>query len=437
MQKGLLLRVASIVFLTALLLIPLAMIRGIVAERQQLQRQVENAVAGSFAGPQRMTGPLLVIPYVEREIVTGTDEHGREYRRTIEHQRQVLLVPEQLAYDGKADVEAKQKGLYKTLVYQTKGVWHARFHVPANLGIDVNPSLITAGNAYLAFGLCDVRGLRGSPKITWGGQHLAVENGAKLEGLGDGLHADVGVLTAREPRQFEVTVNMDLAGMRSLAVAPVGRTTVVQLSATWPHPNFGGRFLPQSKQIDDKGFSARWEISHLASKNGDLLRRGLKDPASLETFDVSFIEPVNIYQQAERAVKYGVLFIALTFAAFFLFETLKNLRIHPLQYGLVGLALAIFFLLLVSLSEHIAFQYAYLAASTSCVLLIGYYLAHVLGSWRRGGAFTLKLAVLYGVLYGLLLSEDNALMLGSLLLFLVLALFMVLTRKIDWYQLVS
>ena len=435
MQRSLLLRVASIAFLMLLLLVPLAMISGIVADRQRLQQQVEDTVSASFAGPQRLVGPLLVIPYVEREIIVGTDEHGRESRRTIEHPHQIVFVPEQLIYGGKADVEIKQKGLYKTLVYETKGVWQARYDVPANLGVDVNPSLITAGNAYLAFGLCDVRGLRGSPKISWSGQDVAVENGTKLDGLGDGLHADVGNLTARESRQYAVTVSMDLAGMRSLAFAPVGKTTVVQLRASWPHPNFGGRFLPQSKQIDDKGFSARWEISHLASKNSDLLRRGLKDPTTLETFDVSFIEPVNIYQRAERAVKYGVLFIALTFAAFFLFEVLRDLRIHPLQYGLVGLALAVFFLLLVSLSEHISFLYAYLAASTACVLLIGYYLAHVLGGWRRGAAFTIKLAVLYVVLYGLLLSEDNALMLGSLLLFVVLAVIMVLTRRLDWYQL--
>ncbi len=435
MQKALLLRVTSVAFLMILLLVPLGMIGGIVAERQRLQQQVETTIAGSFAGPQRLAGPLLVIPYVEREYVVSVDERGKENRRTTEHQRQAVLVPEQLVYEGTADVEAKYKGLYKSLVYQTNGVWRARFDVPANLGIDVDPSLIRIGNAYLSFGLCDLRGLRGTPVISWDGHDLKVTNGAKLAGLGDGLHADIGNLVGAGARQYDATVSLELAGTRSLAFAPTGKSTVVQLRATWPHPNFGGRFLPQSRQIDEKGFNARWEISHLASKNGDLLRQGLKDPASLEAFDVSFIDPVNIYQQAERAVKYGVLFIALTFAAFFLFEILQDLRIHPLQYGLVGLALAVFFLLLVSLSEHFKFWYAYLAASGCCVLLIGYYLSHVLGGWRRGVAFSVKLAMLYGVLYGLLLSEDNALMLGSFLLFVALAAIMVLTRRIDWYQL--
>ena len=252
---------------------------------------------------------------------------------------------------------------------------------------------------------------------------------------GDGVHADIGLLDSREARRYEAVVGLDVAGTSSLSVAPVGKNTVVQLRASWPHPNFGGRFLPQTKQIDDNGFSARWEVSHLASKNGALLKQGLGERQTLEAFDVAFIEPVNIYQQAERAVKYGILFVVLTFAAFFLFETLKNLRIHPLQYALVGLALAVFFLLLVSLSEHIAFLHAYVAAGTACVLLIGYYVAHILGSWQRGLAFGAKLTLLYAVLYGLLLSEDNALMLGSVLLFAALAAFMVITRNIDWYQL--
>ena len=435
LQKSLLIRVVTITFLIALLLIPLSMISGIVTNRQQLQQQVESTVASSYAGPQRIVGPLLVIPYVEREVVVSTGEQGKQTQRTIAHQRQKILVPEQLAYDGAAGVEAKYKGLYKALVYQAKGVWQARFDVPANYGLDINPSLITLGTPYLAFGLSDVRGLRGTPKITWNGKDVAVKNGTGIDALGDGLHAIVGDLTAGDARQYDVTVNMEVAGMRSLAFAPIGISMNVQLRALWPHPNFGGRFLPQTRQINADGFNARWEISHLASKNGELLQRGLKDVASLETFDVSFIEPINIYQQAERAVKYGVLFVALTFAAFFLFEVLKNLRIHPLQYGLVGLALAVFFLLLISLSEHIRFVYAYWAASVSCVLLISYYLAHVLGGRQRGAAFGLKLTLLYGVLYGLLLSEDNALMLGSILVFAALAAMMVLTRQVDWYQL--
>jgi len=438
-QKKLLLRIVVVALLIIILLIPLGMIQGVVSERQILQHQVDATVASSFAGTQRLTGPLLVIAYIEREILTVTDDKGKQSQQAIDHSRQVFVPPEELTYEGSADVEEKYKGIYKTLVYQAKGVWKARFVVPANLGLAASPSMLTPGNAFLAFGLSDVRGLSRSPKIIWSGREISAVSGTNFEALGDGLHADIGTLDIREAQRYEVTANIDMGGTRSLAFVPIGNSTIVQLRAGWPHPSFGGRFLPQTKQIDEKSFSARWEISHLASKNGDLLRRGLKntDSQSLEAFDVSFVEPVNIYQQAERAVKYGILFVALTFAAFFLFETLKDLRIHPLQYGLVGLALAVFFLLLVSLSEHTSFFNAYVAASTACVLLIGYYLSHVLGGWRHGAAFATQLAMLYAILYGLLLSEDNALMLGSLLLFFVLAAIMILTRRINWYQLGS
>jgi inner membrane protein len=430
LQTALIYRVASILFLVLLLLIPLGMIQGVVSDRQHLQTQVETTIANSFAGSQRVIGPVLVIPYIEHETQITVNDKGREVKHVKEHSRQIFIVPELLHFDGSAEIDTKQKGLYKALVYQTKGIWRARFDVPANLGLTISPNVITAGRAYLAFGVSDLRGLRGTPKITWEGLAVRVANGTKFAAI-----AEVGDVHSLDAKSFEVTVNMDLAGTSTLAFTPIGKTTTVELRAAWPHPNFGGRFLPVSKTIDDKSFTARWEVSHLASKNEAILRDGSKEQRALESFEVAFIEPVNIYQQAERAVKYGVLFVGLTFAAFFLFETLKNLRIHPLQYGLVGLAIAVFFLLLISLSEHLSFLLAYLIASAACISLIGFYLTHVLGGWQRGAAFAVKLTLLYIVLYGLLLSEDNALMLGSLLLFAVLAAFMVLTRRVDWYQL--
>jgi len=439
MQKKLFLRLLAIGFLMLLLLIALGLIRGVVSERQGLQAQVENTIAMNLAGPQRIAGPLLVVPYVERETVITTDDKGHNTKKVVEHHRKVVFTAEQLNIDASTGIETRYKGLYKALVYQTRADFRARFNVPANLGLDIDPAAYTIGRSWIAVGLSDVRGLRASPVFLWGKQVQQVANGTRFDPIGDGLHANIGALDVRSASTHEVDIKLDFAGTGALSVVPLGNTTVMQLKAAWPHPNFGGRFLPQTKSIDANGFTARWEVSHLASRNGALIKQGLggddRERQKIEAFDVTFIEPVNIYQQAERAVKYGILFIVLTFAVFFLFEVLKDLRIHPLQYGLVGLALALFFLLLVSLSEHISFIYAYLASSAACVLLIGYYLSHVLGGWRRGVSFAAQLAVLYAVLYGLLLSEDNALMLGSLLLFIVLALVMVMTRRIDWYRL--
>ena len=447
MQKKLFFRVIAMALLTLLLLIPLALIRGLISERQGLQAEVENTIAQNLAGPQRLTGPVLIVPYVVREAIIITDERGRDTKKFVDSQRQAVFTPERLAIDAVTGVESRHKGLYKALVFQSKTNMRAEFNVPAHLGLDADKRPFSIGKAWLALGLSDVRGLRATPTILWDTQPQLIANGSRIDALGDGMHTELGVLDVNSARTHEAAIDIDFAGTRALAVAPLGKTTLMNMKATWPHPNFGGRFLPQSRQIDDNGFTAHWEISHLASKNDALIEKNSaasdaesnrnRQVSALETFEVSFVEPVNIYLQAERAVKYGILFVALTFAAFFLFEILKDLRIHPLQYGLVGSALALFFLLLVSLSEHLSFLHAYLIASAACVLLIGYYLSPVLGSWRHGLVFATKLSLLYAVLYGLLLSEDNALMLGSLLLFAALATFMVLTRKINWYRLGS
>jgi inner membrane protein len=442
LQKSLLLRVFIIALLILALWIPLALVQGVVSDRQHLQRQVEETIATTSTGPQRIAGPLLIVPYVVSELVVTTDDKGREKTHWSNSNNHAVFLPEILDYNGDVGIEEKYKGLYKSLLYQTKGVWKARFNVPVNLGTGIDAKHVTKrlipGKAYVAVGLSDVRGLRGTPQITWDAAAIEVSNNANWPALGDGLNASIGALDVSEAHLHDMAMQLDIAGTSMLSIAPLGKTTTVQLRAAWPHPNFGGRFLPTSKQIDEKGFVAKWEVSQLSSKNAALIiqpARADAQPTLLETFDVAFIEPVNIYLKAERAVKYGILFVVLTFAAFFLLETMKNLRIHPLQYGLVGLALAIFFLLLVSLSEHIPFLLAYLSASVACISLIAYYLSHVLGGAKYGLFFGASLTALYGVLYGLLLSEDNALVLGSLLLFVVLAVVMLVTRKFDWFKL--
>jgi inner membrane protein len=442
LQKSLFFRVFIIILLTLALWIPLALVQGVVSDRQHLQRQVEETIATTSTGPQRIAGPLLIVPYVVSELVVATDDKGREKTHWSNSNNHAVFLPEILDYNGDVSIEEKYKGLYKSLLYQTKGLWKARFNVPANLGTEIDAKHATKrlipGRAYVAIGLSDVRGLRGTPQITWDASAIEVANNANWPALGDGLNASIGALDVATTHSHDMTMKLDIAGTSMLSIAPMGKTTTVQLRAAWPHPNFGGRFLPTSKQIDDKGFIAKWEVSQLSSKNAALVMmpaRADSQPTLLETFDVAFIEPVNIYLKAERAVKYGILFVVLTFAAFFLLETMKNLRIHPLQYGLVGLALAIFFLLLVSLSEHIPFLLAYLSASVACISLIAYYLSHVLGGAKYGLFFGASLTALYGVLYGLLLSEDNALVLGSLLLFVVLAVVMLVTRKFDWFKL--
>jgi inner membrane protein creD len=233
---------------------------------------------------------------------------------------------------------------------------------------------------------------------------------------------------------------MTLAGQSHLAVAPLGEDTTAQLSSAWPHPGFGGRFLAAERTVSDTGFEAHWRISSLTTQARAQLAAALKQEKAanlerLETFDVTLTQPVNVYSMSERAAKYGGLFIALVIMAAFMVELFKRLRLHPVQYGLVGLSIAVFFLLLLALSEKMAFAWAYAGAAAASVALLGLYFSAVLGGAQRGGALAAYVAVLYAALYGLLASENNALLLGALLVFAMLAALMLGTRHVDWWQL--
>ena len=235
---------------------------------------------------------------------------------------------------------------------------------------------------------------------------------------------------------FEIKLN--LRGMETFSFVPIAENNSITLKSNWQHPHFNGSFLPDAatQKVDANGFSAKWAVSSLSSSNQDNLIRKLNGEStlSLEPLSIGFVEPINVYSQADRATKYGLLFISLTFAGFFVFETLKQLRIHPAQYTFVGLSMSLFYLLLVSMAEHISFALAYVSASLACVSLLAYYLSYVLKSKTNGIFFACLLTALYGALYAILASEDNALLMGSLLVFGLLAVTMIVTRKIDWYQ---
>jgi len=232
-----------------------------------------------------------------------------------------------------------------------------------------------------------------------------------------------------------VQLSFTLAGTQGLEVVPVADDTRVQIASAWPHPSFTGDFLPVQRSVRADGFDAQWAVSSLASQAQTQLQQLKTADTRLDALRVELIDPVDVYTLADRASKYGILFVVLTFVGFGLFELIRRLPIHPLQYLLVGLALAMFFLLLLSLSEHVAFWIAYVVSALACIGVQLVYLSGVLRSWARAAGFAAGLSALYGALYGLLVSEDNALLMGALLLFGVLALIMWVTRRVDWYAL--
>ncbi|MDO8179644.1 MAG: cell envelope integrity protein CreD [Undibacterium sp.] len=456
MQRTLLFKSIIVAVLMLLIGIPLMMIQSTISERMRFRDMAVRSIAADSVSEQTILGPVLVIPYSEtyeqEEVLDSATKRTVLRKYVLQHRHYVY--PNQLQLIGNVDTDHRYRGIHKVLVYSGLHMLTGDFVVPGldALAREKTVSQITPGTPYISLGLSDTRGLRNFPSINWNGKAYEFKQESKLRSFQHGLHAPLVAMDLQHAESVKFSLELAIDGIERLSFIPIAKNNQVTLASKWPHPQFGGRFLPSPKErkVDQNGFSATWNISALSSnaqqqlsamESGRKKEVATDEPVAaqaapyLDSFSVAFIEPINVYSQADRAVKYGMLFVALTFAAFFLFEVLKSLPIHPVQYTLVGLALALFFLLLVSLSEHINFVHAYLIAGTACITLIGIYLSYALHSWKRGMGFGCALTLLYGVLFGLLQSESNALIMGSILLFAVLSAIMLVTRKVDWYQL--
>ena len=421
--------------------VPLLMIWGVVKDRSRYREKVTAEVAGSTAQSQTLVGPLVVVRYRER-VPAGAKGGADQVRDGV-----AVLLPDSLSIRSQARVETRQRGIYRVPVFRSVSEVASAFTIPSRLGIPEEHQLIEEPKAEIVFAVSDPRGIRAVPTVTVDGKSLDASPGA---GLGWSTHGfSVPLPPGTAGRRMTVQSSLELMGTDRLMFLPIGATTEVELHSDWPHPSFVGAFLPDERHVSAKGFDARWKLSRFATGVDDAvaqirdgIRSGLmvdapdaKPPFFQTDLGVRFVQPVDVYQQSERAVKYGLLFVVLTFVAFFLFEVLRRMAVHPIQYGLCGAALALFFLLLVSLSEHLPFAVAYFVASAACVGLIAFYMGHVLRSATRGIAFGALLATLYGFLYVILQSEDYALLLGAILLFVAVAIVMITTRRVDWYRL--
>ncbi len=439
MGKLLNFKVLLIALLMLVLLIPLAMIRGVISERTLYRAEARQDIAESWTGAQKLLGPLLVVPYAEQETRSVWDDNLKRYKEESYISRNHLyLLPDQLEVTAAVATENRSRGLYSIPVYTSEmhlaGVFDTKplVELVAHKG-----QRITLGAAYLSLVVNDIRGVVVQPELNWRGGTTRFVSGSAIDTLESGMHAMVGELSGDTVQRHPFAFDMSMHGMETIEFSPVGNTTQVTMEAAWPHPSFIGRYLPSERTINRSTFNAQWRVSSFSSDMPRIVSecaQGSCQEFSANTFGVSLVNPVDVYQQTERAVKYAILFIVLTFVAFFLFEVMKQLRLHPMQYLLVGSALTLFYLLLVSLSEHIAFQWAYLSAALASTLLIGVYVSGVLASTARGMAITGGLLLLYAMLYAILRSEDNALLMGSLLIFAVLAVVMLVTRKLDWYR---
>ncbi|HVG04696.1 MAG TPA: cell envelope integrity protein CreD [Burkholderiaceae bacterium] len=443
-HNSLLLKALVIGGLAILMMIPLGMVEGLIAERASRRNEAIASVQASFAGPQTVTLPFFVWPYVEQWSEQTVDAAGRARVTPMSEQKVLVWFADQA--QAAVDVTVKNdryRGIHRVRTYESTLAINGAMTWPDRS--QVKPSAdgrrIVWGEPRLALPISDVRGLRGTPAINFNDQPQRFREGTHVPMLAAGLH----VLLADQAPAMGVrfSISLELAGTERLAFAPTATSNAVTVKSAWRDPHFGGSYLPRDRTVTESGFSADWAISALASDVQQQVRQLASQtqpdrrpqqnaPSRLDTFEIDFIEAVNTYLLAERSTKHGAMIIVLVFGAMFLFDTLRALNAHPVQYGFVGLALVIFFLLLLSLSEHVAFGAAYSIAASSCTLLITYYLSYVLANRPRALGFGCALAAMYATIYSILIAEGTALLMGSVLLFVMLAAAMIVTRKLDW-----
>jgi inner membrane protein len=415
---------ALMVALVALLvMIPVQMLRSLVVERAQMREQAVTSVSRGWGGRQSLGGPVLAIP---------TDTLADNGRVVV---RDHYILPESLTVESELRVldDRRKLGVYEVPVYTAKVHLVATFDIAAKVAA-LGAERVHVDRARLLVPVADVRGVR---DVKLQSQNLLAgafepQQGFPVAALGAPLRADSGI----EKGEQTIDLALEVAGTDSLAFLPLARSTRVELSGNWAHPGFARGFLPTERSIVDGRFRARWQVLDLNRSYGSHWFQDLVPAETLEQsgFGVDLVQPVDLYQQTERSVKYAGLFIALSLLTLFLWEHLARRPLHPIQYGLMGLALSVFYLLLLALAEHIGFVYAYTAAALALCALLGIYLAGAFRSSRAGGGSAIAFGATYALLYLLVTSEDYALLAGSLALFAILATVMVLTRRLNWYD---
>ena len=424
----------------ALLLLPIVLTQGKISERQSLNHQARNSIAESSAGPQRIVLPVIEhrcreTYAIEKTVKVGErDQVQKELRERDVGCGRTLAETLNVTGSIEAEKEPRRRGIFAARLY------HAKLSIKGSIKLtepDLSgPYQRRLIGTYFAIDVADARGIKNAPALTLGGQKIAFKPGARLPGLKQGIHADV--TGARTPEPVDFSFDLEFLGMENLKLAPVSKQASVKLKSNWRHPSFAGNYLPDEKTIDQTGFDAAWRMSEFSTGGKPALDKwldresGSSDIAALE---VRLFEPVNVYALSYRSAEYAFLFVGLTFVLVLVYELAGKARVHPVQYGFVGLALAVFFLLLLALAEHTGFARAYALAAGGCVSLITWYAIGILGGVRKGLSIGASSGALFGVLFMILQSEDYALLMGALLVFTVLAALMLATRRIDWYGL--
>jgi inner membrane protein len=447
----------GIISLMALLfMIPMMYVENLVKEREERQRQVTNEISSKWAGSQNIAGPVLCVPYNQTNLTTEG--------KPIITKHIASFLPDVLTVNVSINPTEKHRGIFKVMLYNTKTKLSGSFGKLALERLGVEADKFIWSEAFVKLNLTDIKGLNDPIKLKWKDSliELSPQNTVNAK---DGVSASVNAVSINDVQDISFSADIDLNGSEQLLFTPLGKSTTVNISSNWKDPSFNGSILPQSTELKDTGFTATWksmahtrsfpqqwiddafridshvpviynseryefDAEHIRTINSDSNQSpGLTSNAA---FGVNLFIPVNGYQKTMRTVKYAILCILLTFAAFFLIETVHKKSAHPFQYGLVGLALVMFYTLLLSFSEYTGFNIAYLIASVATIGLIAWFVKGILQSNKPTTVLSIVLVLIYSYVFSILQLQDYALLFGSIGLFLTLAVIMYFSRKISW-----
>jgi len=428
-------KIIVLVGMSLLSSIPLGLVMNMTSDREFLYHNVVNEIGHSWGEQQRIAGPALVLPYRYEVIQEKVNDEGKTVKLKSSFQDELVILPKELDLDMDLTHDFRSRGIYQSLVYSAMVSGKAKFSIPE---IKI-PNLISLDteNARLVFGISANQAIEKietfevnspntpSSNINTVGNIMPGTGLPQQPGLERGFHQPINLNLKQT--QFNVDFAIQFRGSQAISALPLGEQTNISISSDWPHPSFNG-LLPTTREITDTGFKANWQISHLTRNYPQVFTKQLELNLTEVEASTALFEPVTHYGKVERSVKYGMLFIALTFIVLLIFELSQQSSLSLVQYLLVGCAVTLFYLLLLSLSEHLLFAQAYMLAASIPVLSVSPYVASATASKRKGGIIAAMLICLYAVLYSILKLEDFALLMGTGLLLIALLVLMFITR---------
>jgi inner membrane protein len=441
-QESITIKLMSIGFLVLVLLIPSSWIQGLMQERELRAQDAMREVSSKWAGPQTLSGPVLVIPYKARKTI----DRGKEGVEVIEYTERYFFLPEMLNVTGDVKPQILHRGIFDVAVYESSLDFRADFKAPDFASLGVSENMVLWKDATMVFSIDDLRGINENPSFVVGGKNMTTEPSGNLfkpsanvavsenenQEQANGIAVRLGWQSAAD-FSGSTAVKINIKGSEQLNFVPTGKITTVKIVSPWTSPSFDGRFLPERRDVTDKGFTAEWKVLHF-NRTFSQQWTAEASPLSGSEFGVNLLISADQYQKSIRTSKYGQLIIILTFVALFMVEITRKVRIHPFQYILIGVALIIYYTLLISLSEQVGYNIAYWISTGATVSLVTLYSWSFLKTRQLVALFGSLLVIFYSFIFIIILQEDFSLLLGSIGLFLIVGALMYFSRKIAWYR---